>query len=157
MSAANCQNYFSCCCFSSRHFVNLLLACTSGLHFWFKSGRRPRTSPGLVLNIFFRVKISLSKVDNTKGIFKLKVVFSNYLYSDIFYWKGKVFIFIVLAATAAVHTTSQNLLCKYPVKALRRLEIKYFVQKIWLKGRTWSVWPDAWIKSGPISPNGRRK
>ena len=46
------SNYLSCCfsssC-SSGHSVNLLLGCISGVHFWFKSGHRPRTSPGLVL------------------------------------------------------------------------------------------------------------
>ena len=32
-----------CCCCCCGHFVNLLL----GVHFWFRSGRRPRTRPGL--------------------------------------------------------------------------------------------------------------
>ena len=43
-------NYLSCSC--SGHFINLLLGCTSGytsgVNFWFKSVRIPRTSPGRV-------------------------------------------------------------------------------------------------------------
>ena len=39
------SNYLSCC---SGQVVNLLLGCTSEEHFWFKPGRRPKASPGLV-------------------------------------------------------------------------------------------------------------
>ena len=45
------SNYLSCSCCcssSSRHLINFLLGDTSGVHFWFKSGCRPRTNPGLV-------------------------------------------------------------------------------------------------------------
>ena len=42
------SNYLSCSSCSG-HFVNLLL----GVHLWFKSFRRPRTSPGLILPTFF--------------------------------------------------------------------------------------------------------
>ena len=54
------SNILSCSCSSSGHLVNLLLGYTSGVHirgelfglthFWFKSGRRPRTRPGLVIS-----------------------------------------------------------------------------------------------------------
>ena len=36
-----------CCC--SGHLVNLLLGYTSGVHLWFKYGRRRRTCPRLVV------------------------------------------------------------------------------------------------------------
>ena len=54
------SNYLSC---SSVQFANLHLGCTSGVHFWvhfwFKSGRRPRTSPGLVTNQKTRNRIDV--------------------------------------------------------------------------------------------------
>ena len=50
------SNFLSC---SSGHFVNLLLGWTNGVHFWFKSGCRPKTSPGLVILNFIILVISI--------------------------------------------------------------------------------------------------
>ena len=47
------SDYLSCSCFySCSVYVNLLLGCTPGIHFWLKSCRRPRTSTGLVILMF---------------------------------------------------------------------------------------------------------
>ena len=70
------SNYLSYSC--SGHQVNLFLGCTSGLHFWvhfwFKSGHMPRTSPGL----FNSGKLKLIFVK----MLKLPILASFYLFSS---------------------------------------------------------------------------
>ena len=53
-AAEGLSNYLSySCCSCAGRFLNLLLGCTT---YWFKFGRRPWTSPGLVTLKAFSVK-----------------------------------------------------------------------------------------------------
>ena len=66
------SNYLSNSC--SGNFANLFLAYTSGVHFWFKSGRRSRISPGLV---HLESSFSIQQVGTFRRGNKFKRFFHN--------------------------------------------------------------------------------